>query len=213
MRRLVLPHWCFSSSAFGKVTHRVNVPPRRMWFAHIGKEFSQPSVVVPTSDVTRGEYLEKRIGVEPPFDRHQLIRSKCGNSHSPSDPSFARITRSDKMLNYLGFLLRSQSLFYCSVPKVATRTILPFMTYLHARDELLPALTNRSSVTHLQLNPDLKLAKTSGGFYASYVSRMLWNLTDVSRKKAWQDLSENERNVIFTTHVYLLNKTTYEQQR
>jgi len=40
---------------------------------------------------------------------------------------------------------RSQSIFYCSVPKVATRTILIYLTYLHIRDELLPSIGNNDS--------------------------------------------------------------------
>ncbi|CAF4285859.1 unnamed protein product, partial [Rotaria magnacalcarata] len=50
--------------------------------------------------------------------------------------------------NYLGFVLRSRSLFYCSVPKVATRTFLTFITYLHIRDDLIPLLTNKSTLSN-----------------------------------------------------------------
>ncbi|CAM4983374.1 unnamed protein product [Rotaria socialis] len=57
------------------------------------------------------------------------------------------ISRSD-ITNYLGFVLRSHSLFYCSVPKVATRTFLTFITYLHIRDDLIPLLTNKSTMSH-----------------------------------------------------------------
>ncbi|CAF3991432.1 unnamed protein product [Rotaria magnacalcarata] len=57
------------------------------------------------------------------------------------------IFRSDT-INYLGFVLRSHSLFYCSVPKVATRTFLTFVTYLHIRDDLIPLLTNKSTLSN-----------------------------------------------------------------
>ncbi|CAF4603574.1 unnamed protein product, partial [Rotaria socialis] len=57
------------------------------------------------------------------------------------------IFRSDT-INYLGFVLRSHSLFYCSVPKVATRTFLTFITYLHIRDDLIPLLTNKSTLSN-----------------------------------------------------------------
>ncbi|CAF3905808.1 unnamed protein product, partial [Rotaria magnacalcarata] len=60
------------------------------------------------------------------------------------------IFRSDT-INYLGFVLRSHSLFYCSVPKVATRTFLTFVTYLHIRDDLIPLLTNKSTLTNVSL--------------------------------------------------------------
>ena len=75
---------------------------------------------------------EQRIG---------LIRSVCQRNHHP-----AIISEHRKLINHLGFLLRSHSLFYCSVPKVATRTLLNYITYLHIRDEIIPSLTNQSSV-------------------------------------------------------------------
>ena len=46
------------------------------------------------------------------------------------------------MLDHLGFVLRPQSFLYCSVPKVATRTIPTFLTYLHIRDELISSSLN-----------------------------------------------------------------------
>ncbi|CAF4617227.1 unnamed protein product [Rotaria socialis] len=52
------------------------------------------------------------------------------------------------IINYLGFVLRSHSLFYCSVPKVATRTFLSFITYLHIRDDLIYLLTNKSTLSN-----------------------------------------------------------------
>ena len=48
----------------------------------------------------------------------------------------------DDMMLYLGFLIRSQSLFYCAVPKVMTRTLLQYITYLHIMRELIPAIQN-----------------------------------------------------------------------
>ena len=69
-------------------------------------------------------------------------RTSCGNHHDPSRSSLSSLIAHSSMLNHLGFVLRPQSFFYCSVPKVATRTVLTFLTYLHIRDELIPAINS-----------------------------------------------------------------------
>ncbi|CAF3382260.1 unnamed protein product [Rotaria sp. Silwood1] len=71
-------------------------------------------------------------------------QNQCFNNSKSLDHTLSNITRQNKILNYLGFVLRSHSLFYCSVPKVATRTLLRFITYLHIRDDLIPLLKNHS---------------------------------------------------------------------
>ena len=77
------------------------------------------------------------------------------------------------MLNHLGFVLRSHSLFYCSVPKVATRTILKFITYLHIRDDLIPLLKNNSTLLWLNSHPDLKSMNKSNMFNADYLNKII----------------------------------------
>ncbi|CAF0965702.1 unnamed protein product [Rotaria sordida] len=62
-------------------------------------------------------------------------RNQCFNNSTSSGQTLLNITRQNKIINYLGFLLQSHSLFYCSVPKVATRTLIKFITYLHIRDD------------------------------------------------------------------------------
>ncbi|CAF1101539.1 unnamed protein product [Rotaria sordida] len=62
-------------------------------------------------------------------------RNQCFNNSTSSRQTLLNITRQNKIINYLGFLLQSHSLFYCSVPKVATRALLKFITYLHIRDD------------------------------------------------------------------------------
>ncbi|CAF0882587.1 unnamed protein product [Rotaria sp. Silwood1] len=71
-------------------------------------------------------------------------QNQCFNNSKSLDHTLSNITRQNKIINYLGFVLRSHSLFYCSVPKVATRTLLRFITYLHIRDDLIPLLKNHS---------------------------------------------------------------------
>lgn len=73
-------------------------------------------------------------------ERRGLLQDECQNMAKPSLDTM----QNDGLLNYLGFVLRSQSLFYCSVPKVATRTLLTYLTYLHIRDELIPSLKTAS---------------------------------------------------------------------
>ncbi|CAF3887754.1 unnamed protein product [Adineta steineri] len=75
--------------------------------------------------------------------RIQSLNNQCDNrSHL-----FSNQIHQNKILNHLGFVLRSHSLFYCSVPKVATRTLLTYMTYLHIRDEIIPSLANKSAIS------------------------------------------------------------------
>lgn len=82
-------------------------------------------------------------------------RTPCDNHHDPSRSSLSSLIAHSNMLDHLGFVLRPQSFFYCSVPKVATRTVLTFLTYLHIRDELIPAInsTRYSSTALSQILP------------------------------------------------------------
>ncbi len=97
-------------------------------------------------------------------ERMKSLWDKCSDKINPSVSMDSNLIRQDKMLNYLGFVLRSHSLFYCSVPKVATRTLLPYITYLHIRDELITAFTNNST---LNFNANLSL------FNVDYISQMI----------------------------------------
>jgi hypothetical protein len=69
--------------------------------------------------------------------------NRCINKTNPSRRNLGNLIHRDHVFNYLGFVLRSHSLFYCSVPKVATRTLLTVLTYLHIRDELIPSFQNK----------------------------------------------------------------------
>ncbi len=73
-------------------------------------------------------------------------QNKCDDKRFRSRQTVSNVIHRDDLFNYLGFVLRSHSLFYCSVPKVATRTFLIFLTYLHIRDDLIPLLSNNSTL-------------------------------------------------------------------
>jgi hypothetical protein len=79
-------------------------------------------------------------------ERVEYLKNKCYDKNHPSSSTIPHISHRSLLKNHLGFHLQSQSLFYCSVPKVATRTLLTYITYLHVRDELIPSLTNNSSI-------------------------------------------------------------------
>lgn len=81
----------------------------------------------------------------PYEDRFKFVNEKCFDKNNPSVPRLTHFIRRDHLFDHLSFVLRSHSLFYCSVPKVATRTLLSFITYLHIRDELMTASTNNST--------------------------------------------------------------------
>ena len=82
--------------------------------------------------------------------------------------------RSNQILNYLGFVLQSHSLFYCSVPKVATRTFLKLITYLHVRDELIRLIKKNFTDPLPNLHPTLQPLTESNSFKKSYLERLLF---------------------------------------
>ena len=97
-------------------------------------------------------------------DRSEFLTKQCNNTGEPNRQTLSSLVLHSNMLNHLGFVLRSQSLFYCSVPKVATRTFLTYITYLHVRNELLASYTNNSaSYFHINTEP----------FNANYINQML----------------------------------------
>ncbi|CAF3429155.1 unnamed protein product, partial [Rotaria socialis] len=84
-------------------------------------------------------------------------RNNCMNDGKSSIQLLSNLVFRSEIINYLGFILRSKSIFYCSVPKVATRTFLKFITYLHIHDDLIPLLTHNSTLSNWnfqrKLNP------------------------------------------------------------
>jgi len=79
-------------------------------------------------------------------------QSKCPGKLLRSRQTVSNVIDRNDVFNYLGFVLRSHSLFYCSVPKVATRTFLIFITYLHIRDDLIPLFSNNSTLNSSDYN-------------------------------------------------------------
>ncbi|CAF1479987.1 unnamed protein product, partial [Adineta steineri] len=61
----------------------------------------------------------------------------------PKDKSFFDHipVRSNELINMISLVLQSQSLMYCPVPKVATKTLLNVILYIHVRD-LIKNLNN-----------------------------------------------------------------------
>ena len=91
----------------------------------------------------------------PRRSRIDFLTSACGHHRDLSPSSLSSLIVHSEMLNHLGFVLRPHSFFYCSVPKVATRTILTFLTYLHIRDELIPSQNSSVSSSTLFKARDL----------------------------------------------------------
>ena len=94
-----------------------------------------------TSSINISQIHNKSIRYE---EQKDLLKDKCQNKENPSVRRVSTFNHHNEILNHLGFVLRSHSMFYCSVPKVATRTLLTYMTFIHIRDELIPSLTNQS---------------------------------------------------------------------
>ncbi len=137
-------------------------------------------------------------------DRIKFLGNKCTGNKDSSRQSLSKINHRDYLINYLGFFLRSHSLFYCSVPKVATRTLLIFMTYLHIRDDLIPLLTNHSTSNTLNPALDLKSINTSYFFNAVYINRMIFhsNKVKIRTGKVHNLLLQNNRSSVFFLHLF-----------
>ena len=110
-------------------------------------------------------------------NRLKSFKNQCGHSYNSYSRAYSKILHSDKTLNYLGFLLQSHSLFYCSVPKVATRSILPFITYLHVRDDLLPLTKNHPSQMNIFNSKSQRITNT---FNSEYIMKLIFNSSQVS---------------------------------
>jgi hypothetical protein len=54
----------------------------------------------------------------------------CGKHNRPADNS----VRKNELVNSISIVLQSRSLMYCPVPKVATKTLLTVILYMHVRD-------------------------------------------------------------------------------
>jgi hypothetical protein len=106
--------------------------------------------------------------------RMEFLKNQCQDGGKPSASMLQHLINRNTILNHLGFILRSHSLFYCSVPKVATRTLLTYITYLHIQDELITALTSNST-SYFNKNSTL--------FDVEYLNKTLSNSTGVSEPK------------------------------
>ncbi|CAF2935287.1 unnamed protein product [Rotaria sp. Silwood2] len=108
-------------------------------------QFSHTSFIVQSSFSTRLFNVHQTPNTSlPAVSFSYKDRNRCFDNSKPSHQTLSKITHHNKLINYVGFLVRSHSLFYCSVPQVATRTLLTFITYLHIRDDLIPLLKNHS---------------------------------------------------------------------
>ena len=70
--------------------------------------------------------------------RSATLGEECNRSHSPlcdqDERRVSRVRRTYQSIELVTFLLRSKSLMYCAVPKMATKTILSLLTYVYLRD-------------------------------------------------------------------------------
>ncbi|CAF0765272.1 unnamed protein product [Adineta steineri] len=158
---------------------------------------------VSTNLISNGEISSLSLPIVSIY-RNRSIDDKCASMKRPSRQSLSNIIRNDKMLNYLGYVLRSHSLFYCSVPKVATRTLLTFMTYLHIRDDLIPLITNYSSSNIFNFNTNSNFKKSSDMINADYFKRILYQSTNNISYKSINDPSILLNS--FLSYIMVINK-------
>jgi hypothetical protein len=92
-------------------------------------------------DLTLITAMEKQSHSSVPMiyqDRSRALSDRCNHSHSAASDirnhNAFDLVREHQLLDLVIFLLQSQSLMYCAVPKIATKTLLTVMIYIHFRD-------------------------------------------------------------------------------
>jgi hypothetical protein len=83
-------------------------------------------------------------------DRARVLSDRCHYSHSSTcdlcGHDTSEILRKHPWFNSVTFLLQSQSLMFCAVPKVATKTIVTAIIYIHLRKIHDQLSNNRSNI-------------------------------------------------------------------
>jgi hypothetical protein len=147
---------------FNKIANTLTKVPLRaqLFKGPLGIQLSLPGSSINQSQIVNTSSIHE--------ERIQYLRNQCGYNNSPSLQTLQNLIRFDRqqILNHLGFVVQSHSLFYCSVPKVATRTLLTYITYLYIRDEIMNASINSSK----------------NNFDADYLNGMLSTSIKVNRK-------------------------------
>ncbi|CAF0723382.1 unnamed protein product, partial [Didymodactylos carnosus] len=101
--------------------------------------------------------------------RTQSVNKKC--SHTVQSTRFFNHIIKNDVLDHLTFILRSKNIFYCSVPKVATKTLLILFTYLHT-EELITYITNNNSYIDNELI-ELDYSKRQTLFNLPFLQEMM----------------------------------------
>ena len=103
------------------------------------------SSLVPTIEIGNGSSLEVSLIYE---DRSKTLIGECNHSqtsvfnietHAPSS-----LARAYPWLKAAIYPVESQSLMYCAVPKIASKTLVSLMMYVYIRD-IIDRLSNNSS--------------------------------------------------------------------
>ena len=68
---------------------------------------------------------------------------KCPSENSHKHPS----VYPHQLINMISIVLQSSSLMYCPVPKIATKTLLNIMLYVHVRDLIHHVENNWTNVS------------------------------------------------------------------
>lgn len=120
----------------------------------------------------------------PSEEQRPRFRPPIGNKCRKEPEITAKTLGEDPNLKYLGFFLEKNSMFYCAVPKVATRSLLKYVTYLHIKYELLGSIRNASSLI-LDAASKLKNLSLSGSKNLSASKRILssFQVNKVDRRK------------------------------
>ncbi|CAF1091437.1 unnamed protein product [Adineta steineri] len=90
--------------------------------------------------------------------RSQILNSKCNDSYtlenSITNCSSASLIRKYPWLKAALFSLQSQSLMYCAIPKVASKTLISVIMYVHVRDIVTHLSNNSTNINIKKTRPE-----------------------------------------------------------
>jgi hypothetical protein len=121
-------------------------------------------------------------------DRSRALRNRCNHLHSAASDiryqSALDVVRENLAFRWATFLLQSKSLMYCAVPKIATKTILTVMNYIHLRD-ILDHLNNNWT------NVDVHRARAEQSINISAFTEELRKVQRTNRNTIFENISES----------------------
>jgi len=121
-------------------------------------------------------------------DRSRALRDRCNHLNSAASDirhhTGLHLVRDNAAFIWATFLLRSKSLMYCAIPKIATKTLLTVMNYIHLRD-IIDHLNNNWT------NVDVDRARAEQSINIPALIKELRQVQRTNKNTIFEDLSES----------------------